>query len=123
LGKSYYFLENDDSAVHCFNKAIVIKGADSNYIEFNNKDMFNDIMMPELRYSRAIANYQKDNYNGALDDLLFSINANYNKPECYLYVGMIAMEKGNREMACKYLNMAKEKGKMEAIKYLQDCKN
>jgi len=124
LGRSYYFLENDDSAIYCFNKAVRIKGSDSIYIEYFNKDIFNDVAMAEIRYSRAIANYQINNYNDALVDFLFSINAGYNKPDCYSYIGLIAIGKGNKEMGCKYLKMAVENGSPDAGKYLsQECKN
>lgn len=120
LGVSYYYLEKDDSAVLSYDKAIKTKGNDSIFTEFNEKykDYLEDISMSQIKYHRAIANYQLGNNELALKDFNFAINNNFNKGSCYSYIGLMALYNGNSKMACKFLNEAIKYGEISATKYL-----
>ena len=124
IGLTYFYLEKDDSSVFYYNKAIATKGTDTLYMEFNKpyKELFEDISMPLLRYKRGVAFYQLNNYSRALEDFEFALRHEIYKETCFLYIGLIALEKGNLRIACKYLQEAIKYGNKNAVKYLpQNC--
>lgn len=128
LGLNCYHLNEHTQALNFYNRAIKTKGSDTLFIEFKKSSTLKeigryDIPMATIRYFRGLAYYYLTNYNSALDDLLFALQNNYNKPNCFFYIGIISQDKGNITLACKYFNLAYDEGYIDAVSYLNKyCK-
>jgi hypothetical protein len=54
--------------------------------------------MEYISFYRGFYFYFNDNYNKALSDLLFSVDNKYNVDKCYLYMGMIYIHSGSKDL-------------------------
>src|SRR5258705_124332 len=82
-------------------------------------DAYEDaIAIGNIRFFRGLAYYYNKNYNAATVDFEFAADQNCNKDRCFYYIGMIALDKGIYDLACKYLKLAILNGNDEAGKYL-----
>ena len=57
-----------------------------------------------------MAFYFGGNINTALKDFAFSADEGYNTGRSYYYIGLIALEKEELGLACKYLRLAMDNG-------------
>lgn len=124
VGLDNFFLEQYDSAVYYFNKAIALKGSDTAYIDYNPNSSINgyinDVSMVVIRYYRGISYFFNDDYKNSINDLNFSLSNNFNKGKCYFYFGLIESGLSNKDQACKYFNLALSNGISQAEKYITD---
>ncbi|HEX7903809.1 MAG TPA: tetratricopeptide repeat protein [Chitinophagaceae bacterium] len=127
LGLISYDLDDFNEAEIYFNKAIILKGTDSVYFESSNRfsefTYDENVSMPELRFFRGLSYYYMNQYKKAANDFIFVASEDYNKGECYFYIGAMALDEKNNVLACKYLNLALENGYKEASKYLSHACN
>lgn len=125
LGINCFNLDQNDSAIFYYTKAISTKSEDSVYLEINNNGIFGknyseDISMKIIKYYRGVSYFMVNEYGNAFEDFLFSINQKYNIGDSYLYLGVMELDYKDSSRGCKYLRLAFENGCNIAQKYLQE---
>lgn len=127
-GLSFSLLENYDSAILMYTKAISLKKTDGgiqfdlNSDVFDDPEMNTDIPMATIRYFRGRACYFSNKDSMALSDLTFSLNNDFEKGNSQLYIGIILLTHKKAE-GCDYLRYALQNGEEEAQEYLSKyCK-
>lgn len=106
LGETYYKLENYVSALKTFNHIMEREKPKAEYYK-----------------ARGMTYYQTRIFDQAAYDLSMSLDLSPTDPETNLYLGLSEKNRGNSEMACYYLQRAKNCGSKEAVNYLNSsCK-
>ena len=110
LGLSCSNLNQEDSAIIYYNKAIASKMVAGGYFELNKMYFREDVRMEALRFYRGVSYYFLEKYKEAYDDFTFALSKNYHKGLSYYYVGMMQYYADNNDLACKYLRLAVDNG-------------
>lgn len=106
---SYSYLKMEDSAVHYFNKAIQSKTTEEGiifehqYNEYTALENRVNVETSVLRYNRGVSLYELERDDDALNDFQFSLLSGYKEAECYSYLGIILLSKGDLEKGCEML--------------------
>lgn len=146
-GLAYLSLQDFSSSMKDFNKAIQINPKENEaycnrgYLKMNLEDYRGaildfDVVVLEsekfykdfgLNYSsnsralsyRAMSKLKLNNYTGALDDAVKTINLYPTVEDAYYVKGICEFNLGDKENACKSLGKAGELGKSEAYKLIK----
>ena len=95
IGNNYKRLEKYDTAVFYYNKALKTKGAfksDTIYIELNMMNEFDKdneyyVQKCVIEYERGLAYLNNGKYDLAINDFKNTIEADYEKPISYYWIG------------------------------------
>jgi hypothetical protein len=129
IGLNFFNLDQDDSAIYYYNRAIQTMGTGEIYIEVNPAGPLggrytDDVPMEAIRYYRGVSSYLLGRYKDAHLDFRFSVSKNFNVGDSYLYMGIMEIDLENDSLGCKYLKLAVENRGTNAEKYLLEyCKN
>jgi Flp pilus assembly protein TadD len=106
LGRADYEMGNYLSALKVFNKLMETEAPRADYYK-----------------ARGMTYYKTRIFESAAYDLSMSLDLSPNDPETNLYLGLAEKSRGNNEMACYFLQRAKNFGSIEADNYIKTyCK-
>ncbi|MDA3910537.1 MAG: hypothetical protein PF448_04175 [Bacteroidales bacterium] len=127
-GKNKKRLEDYNGAIEDFEKAIKTKGGELIYMEkvensFIDNGFEFDVGMEEIRFERGIARYNIDSVRLAFEDFKFCIQANYEKPACHYWIGLIYLAYNMNDEACKAFENSEKLGDPDAKEMIEKyCK-
>jgi tetratricopeptide (TPR) repeat protein len=118
IGNNYKRLKDYITAIEFYNKAFDTKGGQKIYLDLTPNDFVdqseNDVPGYQIHYERAIAYYRIDSLENAYADFKVSLNKNYMTADCFYWIGLIYISRGQKDKACENFNKSKELGDKDA---------
>lgn len=119
-GKANFYLDNYNVSISAFDQAIHTKESMGLILDrnANNGMVANyDVKYAEIIYWRGYAYYHSRQYQRAINDFDECIRMNYNKGECYLYMGFSYAGVNDFRKACHYINASAKEGNADALEF------